>query len=48
METLLDYALLVPLKILCMTVSISFSAAFAILVIGGAIGILFEKASKNE
>ena len=48
METLLEYTLIIPLKILCMTVSISFSAAFAILVIGGAIGILFEKASKNE
>ncbi len=48
METLLDYTLIVPLKILCMAVSISVSAAFAILVIGGAIGMLFEKASKNE
>ena len=43
METLLDYALLLPIKILCMTSSISFSIAIAILIVGGAIQTLFKE-----
>ena len=43
METLLNYALILPIKILCMTVSISFSIAIAILVVGGAIQILVKE-----
>ena len=43
METLLDYGLLLPIKILCMTLSISLSLALTILIVGGAIQVLFKE-----
>ena len=47
METFLDYALLLPIKILCMTLSISLSLALAILIVGGAIKILFTEGEEE-